>query len=144
MCVHSFHFFNSYSQYLLLSLETDFHKYDKIVLNQYSDSLLFVFVGNYIYSIIEIFHVKWVPCHHGMARPQFADGGDGLQIWRVAANILNKQSRTADRGWSSSMGAGREFKTHHRKTTNLSRNRKDNLEPGRILWQNGLDTEKWI
>jgi hypothetical protein len=42
-----------------------------------------------------------------MARPQVADGGDGLQIWRVAANILNKQSRTADRGWSSSLGFGR-------------------------------------
>jgi hypothetical protein len=50
---------------------------------------------------------KWVPCHHGMARPQVADGGDGLQIWRVAANILNKQSRTADGGWSSSLGVGR-------------------------------------
>jgi hypothetical protein len=47
-------------------------------------------------------HVKWVPCHHNMVRRQVADGGDGLQIWRVAANILNKQSRTADRGWSSS------------------------------------------
>jgi hypothetical protein len=41
-------------------------------------------------------HFKWVPCHHSMARPQGADGGDGLQTWRVAANILNKQSRTAD------------------------------------------------
>jgi hypothetical protein len=47
--------------------------------------------------------VRWVPCHHGMARPQVADG-DGLQIWRVAANILNKQSRAADKGWSSSLG----------------------------------------
>jgi hypothetical protein len=27
-----------------------------------------------------------------------ADGGDGLHIWRVAANILNKQSRTDDKG----------------------------------------------
>jgi hypothetical protein len=35
-------------------------------------------------------HVNWVPCHHGMARPQVADGGEGLQIWRVAVNILNK------------------------------------------------------
>jgi hypothetical protein len=26
-----------------------------------------------------------------MARPRVADGGDGLQIWRVAVNILNKQ-----------------------------------------------------
>jgi hypothetical protein len=25
------------------------------------------------------------PCHQGMARPQVADGGDGLQIWWVAA-----------------------------------------------------------
>jgi hypothetical protein len=46
-------------------------------------------------------------CHNGMARPQVADGGDGLQMWRVAANILNKQSRTADKGWSSSLGVGR-------------------------------------
>jgi hypothetical protein len=30
-----------------------------------------------------------------MVRPQVADGGDGPQIWRVAANILNKQPRTA-------------------------------------------------
>jgi hypothetical protein len=36
-------------------------------------------------------HVRWVPCHHGMARPQVADGGDALQVWREAANILNKQ-----------------------------------------------------
>jgi hypothetical protein len=34
-----------------------------------------------------------------MARPQVADGGDSLQVWRVAANILNKQSQTADK-WS--------------------------------------------
>jgi hypothetical protein len=46
-------------------------------------------------------------CHHGMARPQVADRGDDLQIWRVDANILNKQSRTADSGWSSSLGVGR-------------------------------------
>jgi hypothetical protein len=52
-------------------------------------------------------YVKWVPCHHGMVCPQVADGGDGLQIWRVAAKILSKQSRTADRGWSSSLGVGR-------------------------------------
>jgi hypothetical protein len=48
-----------------------------------------------------------------MARPQVADGGNGLQIWRVAANILNKQSRTADKGWSSSLGVG--LTTPHRK-----------------------------
>jgi hypothetical protein len=42
--------------------------------------------------------------HHGMSHPRVADGGCDLQIWRVAANILNKQSRTADKGWSFNMG----------------------------------------
>jgi hypothetical protein len=49
----------------------------------------------------------WVHCHQGMARPRVADRGYSLQIWRIAANILNKQSRTADSGWSSSLGVGR-------------------------------------
>jgi hypothetical protein len=30
-----------------------------------------------------------------------------VKAWRVAANTLNKQSRTADKGWSSSLGVGR-------------------------------------
>jgi hypothetical protein len=29
-------------------------------------------------------------------------------IWRLAANILNKQSRTAEKGWSSRLGVGRD------------------------------------
>jgi hypothetical protein len=41
------------------------------------------------------------PLHHDMARPQVANGGDGLQTWRVVANISNKQSQTADKWWSS-------------------------------------------
>jgi hypothetical protein len=56
-------------------------------------------------------HVRWVPCHHSMARPQVADGGNGLQVWRVAANILIKLSRTANKGWPSSFG----LTTPHRK-----------------------------
>jgi hypothetical protein len=54
----------------------------------------------------ELSHVRWVPCHHGMARPQVADGGDALQVWRVAANILNRQSPTADKGWPFNLGVG--------------------------------------
>jgi hypothetical protein len=41
-----------------------------------------------------------------MAHPQIADGGDGLHIWRVAANILNKQSWTADTGGPPAWGLG--------------------------------------
>jgi hypothetical protein len=35
--------------------------------------------------------------------PQVADGEDGLQI-RIAVKILNLQSRTADKKWSSFLG----------------------------------------
>jgi hypothetical protein len=42
----------------------------------------------------------------GMARPQIAGGQDGLQVWRVAANILNKQSQSTKNGQSSSLGVG--------------------------------------
>jgi hypothetical protein len=44
---------------------------------------------------------------HGMVRPRVADGADGLKIWRVAAKILNKESRTAEKGWSFSLGVER-------------------------------------
>jgi hypothetical protein len=51
-------------------------------------------------------HVNWVPCHHGMGRPRVADQKNGLRMWRVAANILNKQSRRADKRWSSTLVGG--------------------------------------
>ena len=37
-------------------------------------------------------------------------------VWRVAANILNKKSQTADKGWSSNLGVGRGVKTPQRKS----------------------------
>jgi hypothetical protein len=52
-----------------------------------------------------------------VARPQVADGGDGLQTWRVAANILNKQSRTADRGGPPACGLGEGLKSPDRKAS---------------------------
>jgi hypothetical protein len=43
-----------------------------------------------------IIHDKWVPVTKAWS-----------PIWRVAANKLNKQSRTADEGWFSSLGVVR-------------------------------------
>jgi hypothetical protein len=71
-----------------------------------------------------------------MACPQFADGGDGLQMWRLAANILNKQSSTADKRLSSSLRFGRRAaKSSPQK--GLLRNITMGLELGRILCING-------
>jgi hypothetical protein len=85
------------------------------ILSDYQDSqdreikrkqTLLVHVDSIFSSDFWSFCVKWVPCHHGKARPQVADGGEGLQIWRVAANILNNKSQTDDKGWPSSLGLG--------------------------------------
>jgi len=62
------------------------------------------------------------PSHHGTERPLVADGGNGLQIRKVAANILNKQSLTADNGWPSSLLVGRVSNSSSPKTFNLFRN----------------------
>jgi len=43
------------------------------------------------------------------------DEGNGLQIRRAAASLINKQSRKADNGWSS-WGVERRAKTRQRKT----------------------------
>ena len=63
----------------------------------------------------------WSPCYHSLACPQVSDSKDGLQIWRIAADviilnkkcglqiwriaadviILNKKSQAADRRWFS-------------------------------------------
>jgi hypothetical protein len=75
-----------------------------------------------ILNFVKKFRVRWVPCHRGMARPQVADGGEGLQIWRVAANILNKQSQTADRGCSTSLAVGGGADSPQRKISDLLRN----------------------
>jgi len=39
-----------------------------------------------------------------MAHTQVADEGGGFRIWMIAANKLHKQSQTADKRWSSSLG----------------------------------------
>jgi hypothetical protein len=62
---------------------------------------------------VYITNVRWVRCHHGVTRPRVVDIGDSLQIWRVAANILDKESRTADSGLSSSLGLGGSLQPSH-------------------------------
>jgi hypothetical protein len=55
-------------------------------------------------------HVRCVPSHHGMARPQVANGGDALQVWGLDVGL----------------------KTSHRKKTSLLRKIIRSLGPGRI------------
>jgi hypothetical protein len=64
------------------------------------------------WSLSQLVSVTVGPCHSwSLSSWHGASSGcgwrNGLQLWRVAANILNKQSRTADREWSSSLGLGR-------------------------------------
>jgi hypothetical protein len=56
------------------------------------------------------------PCHHGMAHPQIMVGGDSLQIWKVAVNVLNKQLQTAYKGAPPAWGWGEGLTDLHHKT----------------------------
>jgi hypothetical protein len=88
-------------------------------------------------------HVKRVPCYHSMACPQVADRGDGLQIWSVAANILNKQSWTVNRGWPSSLGVGQGANSPPTIKLYVLQSIYKGLGNGQILWHD-LSTRTWI
>jgi len=51
----------------------------------------------------------------------FCGWGKGIQIWKVAENILNMQSRITEKGWSSRFGVGRGAKTSSPWTSTMSR-----------------------
>jgi hypothetical protein len=76
-----------------------------VVLNSLSTGTTLPYLEHTAYMKLQIWCLN-TQCT--MERPQVANEGDSLQFWRVAVNILNKQSRTASRGWSSSWGVGRE------------------------------------
>jgi len=55
-----------------------------------------------------------------MTRPQIVDGRDGLQMWRVRMNILNKELRTAGKEWCPpAWGLDEGLQTSHRKKKQL-------------------------
>jgi hypothetical protein len=79
-----------------------------------------------------------MPCKVGafsprMARHQVADGEDGLQIWKGAANIFNKQSQATDKGWYSNFSVERVAKRNSPLKIRLLRNVRKDLGFGRIL-----------
>ena len=64
-------------------------------------------------------------------------------ICRIAANIFNKQSRTAERGWSSNLRVGRGAdKSSPQKRSMLRIVRRESFGHGLILWlANAIATE---
>jgi hypothetical protein len=67
-----------------------------------------------VFQLLQMLQVC-IKTHFSLLKPQVADGGDGLQIWRVAANILYKQLRTAEKGCPSSLEVGEGVTTQHHK-----------------------------
>jgi hypothetical protein len=57
-----------------------------------------------------------------------------LQLWRVAANIMNKQPRTNNKRWPSSFGVGSGVTTPHRKKKLVTKTSKE-LQ----TWSDSLD-----
>ena len=63
-------------------------------------------------------------------------------MWKVAANILNKQSRTADKRWSSSSGLGEILTTTHRKNC-MVKNCNMLVKNARAPTEEKSDYSKW-
>jgi hypothetical protein len=59
------------------------------------------------------------PFHH-LARPEVAGGGTASR-WRIAANILNMPSLTADKGWWFKLGVGQGADNSVIKAYNLTK-----------------------
>jgi hypothetical protein len=78
---------------------------------------------------------------NGIVCPQVAEGGDGLQIWRIVVRILNKQSGATNKGWSSALGVGRGANNSSPSKIIVIQNVTKGLGPGWILWINDLKTK---
>jgi hypothetical protein len=65
---------------------------------------------------------------------------DGLQLWRVAADVLNKQPRIKDKGWSSSLRFGLGANNTSPQKINLLLKRHRSLGLGRIATASRSDT----
>jgi hypothetical protein len=66
-----------------------------------------------------------------MALTLVVDRGKGLQMCRIAANILNKQSRIVDKGLSYNLDVG--LTSPHQETSKI-RNVAHGLGLGQSLW----------
>jgi hypothetical protein len=72
---------------------------------------------------------------------QVPDGGDGLQIWKVAANILNIVADSRQGVVLQLWCWAERLITPHRKKNSTLRNVTPGLGLGQILW-NGLSNGK--
>jgi hypothetical protein len=71
-------------------------------------------------------------------------GGDALQLWTAAANMLNKQCRTDDKGRPPPWGLGVVLKQLAVKKISLLRTFKRGLGPGRIPWKLREEQRLWV
>jgi hypothetical protein len=82
--------------------------------------------------------VRWGLWPHSMARPP-CGWRNGLQLCMLAANILNNQPRTNDKGWSSSMRVG--LTNLHRKKLTCTKTSK---EPRTWKEPLGRPRRRWV
>jgi hypothetical protein len=71
---------------------------------------------------------------------EVADEGNGLQVWRIIANILNKQLQAATRGGPPDLGLDMGLITYL-KEISILQNVTQGLGLGQSLW-NGTSSRK--
>jgi len=73
-----------------------------------------------------------------MECPQATDRENSHQIWKTTVNILNKQSRTADKGRPLSVVVGWEDHRSSLQKLYMLQNGWQSLSLGQIVWNAGI------
>jgi hypothetical protein len=95
--------------------------------------------GSFSFLYYNTFQVRWVPVSTTWHILRL-----WMEEWPPAVNILNKQSRTNDKGWSFSLENGCGANNPSPSKINLLQKTKWSLGPGRILWINNPSNGIWI
>ena len=141
LLLYPYLFLCSYRAFLLFNIYYCYHQMHSTKLHYkfcYMFRCLDHLQGAYILCLLKLRNIKiilWVPVTTAW-RVLGLRMEERPPIWRVAANKSNKQSRTADRGWSSSLGVGRGANNASPWKTKLLQitHGRDASSGGRCLW----------
>jgi hypothetical protein len=136
-----FHFYVFFED-LISTISVDCKSVGQDLRNHHCHHAYKVCFRNKVCTCVSI-HVRWGSSpQHGT----FSGCGcrKGLQLWRLAVNILNKQPRTNFKWRSSSLGAGRGPNNSSPLKINLLWKLLKSLGPGWIIWIKDPSYAIWI
>jgi len=141
--LYSARMFGMLSAYELFTRRNQIPRSLFLIINIIMTSTHFPFIGS-VWVFLSVgtvrrdgIHVKIAPCHHDVTRSPVADEGGGLQIWRIAANILKSSCGRLIRGGPAAWGFGKGLTSPHLKKRIVMK-----CYTGHRNWTNSLERSR--